>query len=80
MRHTILLGLTVICCWPSVSLTVTADDWPMYRHDAGRRGATHDSVPKDLRLAWSRELPPPAPAFNNSRLQFDAGYEPVIAE
>ena len=38
-----------------------------------------DSVPKDLRLAWSRELPPPAPAFNNSRLQFDAGYEPVIA-
>ncbi|MDV6031948.1 MAG: PQQ-binding-like beta-propeller repeat protein [Phycisphaera sp. RhM] len=79
MRPTILLCLTASFLWPPVFLTATADDWPMYRHDAGRQGVTHDSLAKELRLAWSRELPPLTPAFNNQRLQFDAGYEPVIA-
>lgn len=58
---------------------VPAEDWPMYRKDAGRRGVTMDPLPNDLELAWTRQLPPLTPAFHNSRLHFDAGYEPVVA-
>lgn len=52
----------------------------MYRHDSGRRGVTPENLPKDLHLAWVRQLPVLTPAFHNSRLQFDAGYEPVVAK
>ncbi len=72
------LTTALFCCLPVVA-TVSAEDWPMYRHDAGRRGVTQESLPKDSQLAWIRELPPLKPAFNNSRLQFDAGYEPIVA-
>ena len=51
----------------------------MYRCDAGRRGVTQDSLSENLSLAWIRELPKLTPAFNDDRLQFDAGYEPVVA-
>ena len=80
MRSTVILCLTAISCWLPVGETVTADDWPMYRHDAGRRGVTSQGVSNDLRLAWMRQLPKLTPAFQNNRLQFDAGYEPVVAE
>ena len=57
-----------------------AGDWPMYRKDAGRQGVTEVDLPENLQLAWSRRLLPLEPAFNNKRLQFDAGYEPVVAK
>jgi hypothetical protein len=56
-----------------------AADWPMWRHDAGRTAATSEPLPEKLELIWSRELPPPRPAFRETRLQFDKGYEPVVA-
>ena len=56
-----------------------AADWPMWRSDAGRTGVTTDSLPENLELKWSRKLPPIEPAFQSPRLQFDAGYEPVVA-
>ena len=56
------------------------DDWPMYRKDAGRRGITEVELPDHLQLAWSRQFLPLTPAFQNKRLQFDAGYEPVVAK
>ena len=79
MRRNILILLTVISCGLLACETSAASDWPMYRGDAGRRGVTPDSLPKNLSLAWSRELPKLTPAFNDARLQFDAGYEPVVA-
>jgi len=57
----------------------TADDWPMYRKDSGRTAVTQTELPTDLTLRWTRQLPPLAPAFQNPRLQFDAGYEPVFS-
>ncbi len=54
-----------------------ADDWPMWRFDAGRTAVSTEVLPDDLQLLWSRKLPPLKPAFRNTRLQFDAGYEPV---
>ncbi len=74
-----MIFLIVISCGLLACETAAASDWPMYRGDAGRRGVTQDSLPKNLSLAWSRELLKLTPAFNDARLQFDAGYEPVVA-
>jgi len=52
----------------------------MWRRDAGRTGVTEEILPAKLELNWSRELPPTTPAFHSPRLQFDAGYEPVVAK
>ena len=59
---------------------VGADDWPMYRKDSGRTAACQSNIPSEPTLRWRRQLPPLTPAFNNARLQFDAGYEPVSAD
>ena len=32
------------------------NDWPTYRHDCRRSGATNVSVPTDLKLLWQRQL------------------------
>lgn len=63
-----------------LSAACSADDWPMWRHDAGRTGATEERLPEKLELQWSRALPITTPAFHSPRLQFDAGYEPVVAK
>ncbi|MEQ1859440.1 MAG: PQQ-binding-like beta-propeller repeat protein [Chthoniobacteraceae bacterium] len=55
-----------------------AADWPMWRADAGRTATIADALPENLRVLWSRELPPLTPAYRDTRLQFDRGYEPVV--
>lgn len=63
-----------------VSAACPAADWPMYRRDAGRTGGIDEILPAELVLRWSRQLPSITPAFHSPRLQFDAGYEPVVAK
>lgn len=69
---------TLLFLLPAFTSSIGASDWPMYRRDAGRRGITPDTVPANPQLSWSRNLPPLTPAFQDNRLQFDAGYEPVV--
>ena len=59
-------------------LAAAADDWPMWRYDAGRTAVAPTELPDELHLQWVRQLPPLKPAYQNPRLQFDAGYEPVV--
>jgi outer membrane protein assembly factor BamB len=60
--------------------SATAADWPMWRYDAGRAAASPQPLPKELNLQWVRQLPAPIPAWPTSqtKLQFDASYEPVV--
>jgi outer membrane protein assembly factor BamB len=46
-------------------LAVTAEDWPAFRHDDSRSGATREELPAvSLRLKWSVKSPlPPRPAW-----------------
>ncbi|MBI5722402.1 MAG: PQQ-binding-like beta-propeller repeat protein [Planctomycetes bacterium] len=54
-------------------------DWPTWRHDASRTGASPDGLPPDLQLQWVREFPPLEPAWpDQDRLMFDLSYEPVV--
>ena len=61
-----------------------ADDtnWPMWRHDVGRSGATSEPLPTNLQLSWTRRLPPPQTAWPVSqfKLRFDGGYELVCSD
>lgn len=71
----ILLSLDAL--WWS-SNPVRADDWPMWRHDAGRTNVSSEAIPTPLHIQWKRQLPPVQPAFRKARLQFDQGYEPIV--
>ncbi|MFP3904474.1 MAG: PQQ-binding-like beta-propeller repeat protein, partial [Armatimonadota bacterium] len=58
-------------------------DWPMWRYDAGRSGASPAELPENLQVQWTRDLPPPRPAFPPAvrpRLCFDKTYRPVAAD
>ncbi len=78
-RQRWLLG-TFVLAMPVASAICSASDWPMWRRDAGRTGVTEETLPRKLELRWSRELPTTTPAFHSPRLQFDAGYEPVVVK
>ena len=63
------------------TVSLFADDWPMWRYDAARSAASPDGIATNLTLLWSRKLPPVRPAWPldpEQRLNFDASYEPVV--
>lgn len=66
--------------WPGDGSRPSTADWPMWRYDASRSGASPASLPVDLRLQWIRRLPKPVPAWREEqyKLQFDRSYEPVV--
>ena len=53
-------------------------DWPMWRCDSARSGEISDSLPDELHLLWTRQLPAAEPAYREPRIQFDGGYEPIV--
>ncbi len=77
IRHPRRLSIIVLLLAP-IAVAAGADDWPMWRYDAGRTAAAPAALPGELHLQWVRQLPPLQPAYRNPRLQFDAGYEPVV--
>ena len=59
-----------------------SEDWPTWRYDTGRTARTPKKLPEKLYLQWVRKYPPLKPAFwqeRQERLQFDLGYEPIVA-
>ncbi|MCP4454390.1 MAG: PQQ-binding-like beta-propeller repeat protein, partial [Planctomycetes bacterium] len=50
----------------------------MWRHNAMRSAVSQETLPETLHLQWVRKYPRVRPAFGSRRLQFDAGYEPVV--
>lgn len=63
----------------SVTRIAAAGDWPMYRCDAQRSGATASELPASLSLAWTLELPTLQPAWpDQPKMQLDSVYEPVV--
>lgn len=58
--------------------SASAADWAMWRHDPQRSAQTTQALPENLFVQWVHKLPALEPAFKNERLQFDAGYEPIV--
>jgi len=79
---TCLLGLLIL---PAVGAICNAGDWPTYRADAARSGASSETVGPELFLQW-RYVPahPPKPAWpmpaeELPRMHNDNAYHAVIA-
>ncbi len=74
--------LAVLALYLLGTTSAAADDWPTWRHDARRSGATPEALADTLHLQWQRDLPLPAPAWPKEphRLAFDACYEPVVLD
>jgi outer membrane protein assembly factor BamB len=64
-----------------VAPAASGGDWPMWRYDAERSGASPENLPETLHLQWVLELPTPRAAWpsDQEKLQFDRLYEPVAA-
>jgi len=79
MKH-IAIRFLAIAGLLGLSLNANAGDWPMWRYSQGRGAASPEALPKQLRLQWQRELPKPRPAWpaTQTKLQFDAAYQPVV--
>jgi outer membrane protein assembly factor BamB len=57
-----------------------AEDWPMWRYDAGHTGTSPQKMPDKLSAQWVLELPPLERAWpDDDRLEFDVAYEPIVA-
>ena len=70
------ISLVFSCLAP----TALAEDWPMWRYDAARSARTSPTLTESLHLSWVRQFPKLKPAFRTKRIQFDAGYEPVVLD
>ncbi|KPJ70727.1 MAG: hypothetical protein AMS14_10090, partial [Planctomycetes bacterium DG_20] len=72
------LAVLLVAC--GLLLPASGADWPMWRHDAGRTAVSPEALPPQLHLQWVRQWAPPAPAWpaSQTKLQFDASYEPVV--
>ena len=77
MQFVILSLLASLILLPGLS----AEDWPMYQHDAERSGFTKETLPDELKLQWVHALPsPPRPAWPRSdRMTFDRAAQPIVA-
>jgi len=74
-------ALATVCCLSVWVSETSAEDWPMWRHDAERSAVSPDEIAPTPTLLWSRKLPPPRQAWPlevYQRLSFDASYEPVV--
>jgi len=71
-------ALSVLCLLSALS--ASGDDWPTYRHDPSRSGASPEDLPRELHLQWVKQFPPLEPAWpDQPRLRFDVAYEPIVA-
>ena len=62
--------------------TTLAADWPTYRGDAARSGATSETLPQDVAPSWRRtSTAAPTPAWpRDERMQFDRAFHVVVAD
>lgn len=79
MRFFRTLYLIVTVFLVSIPAGAQAADWPMWRYDANRSGASPGELPAKLHLQWVREYRPTTPAWpDQDKMQFDIVREPVV--
>ena len=76
--HTKAITTAVTVLLTGLAVPAGAADWPMWRCDSARSGQTSQRLSDELHLLWTRQLPEFKPTYREPRLQFDAGYEPVV--
>ncbi|HBJ37397.1 MAG TPA: hypothetical protein DDZ51_22120 [Planctomycetaceae bacterium] len=61
-----------------------ADDWPMWRYDAGRSAASPHELPDQMRLLWTKLGSPRVQAWddplNLDLMTYDRQFEPIVLD
>jgi outer membrane protein assembly factor BamB len=76
---TLVLGVL----FGDLSSIARGDDWPMWRHDAGRTAVSQAKLPSQPREQWTRSLGAPQPAWPleqdyHGKLEYDRSYSPIV--
>lgn len=85
LARLVFLMAIPICASAWLGLAATAEDWPMYRHDAARSGLSGDTLSFPLALQWAFIPPdPPDPAWPEpmkeiARTRFDEVWQLAVA-
>jgi outer membrane protein assembly factor BamB len=80
MRSRLIFGILTAVFLIAGPDRIQAADWPTWRHDANRSGASPQELPAKLYLQWVREYMPLSPAWpDQTKMQFDIVREPVVA-
>ncbi|MBA4387452.1 MAG: hypothetical protein C0404_05685 [Verrucomicrobia bacterium] len=70
----------VLPVWGWMAGVAAASDWPAWRYDAARSGASPAGISTNLHLQWVLTLPRQDRAWpNEPRQAFDVAYSPVVA-
>lgn len=72
-----------LTCW--IASCGLANDWPMWRFDAGRSAAALSSkLPTQLQLEWTRTYSKRTPVWddplNHDLMQYDRTFEPIVKD
>ncbi len=80
MRRRKSTSWVAVVLFLATAMSVSAEDWPTYRHDAARTGYTAEWLPNRFRLSWTYHAPAaPKPAWPTSeRMRFDTVYQPIL--
>ena len=63
MRRGVQINILALASLLLLSGLARSEDWPMWRHDSGRSGATSEQLPASLSLQWTRQLVEPRMAW-----------------
>jgi outer membrane protein assembly factor BamB len=78
MRQSIRFIILSLFLLTVISTEGRSEDWPMWRHDAGRSAASSEQLSSSLSLRWTRQLVAPQMAWpEDPRIHFDATPEPI---
>jgi len=76
-----LPGLVIFAGWLS-QFSSLADDWPMWRFDAGHTASSDEALPEELQLEWERGYTPREQVWddplNHDLMTYDRIFEPVV--
>lgn len=75
-------GLTFLTTALLAACGTSAADWPMWRSDAERSGASTEQLPAELQLQWTRQFEPRVQAWddplNLDLMTYDRIFEPIV--
>ncbi len=72
-------GRLAVLAYFALTTSTFAADWPAWRYDARRTGASPTGLTAELKLHWTLSLPTLSPAWPDQPLMpFDGAYEPIV--
>ena len=80
MKYLLFKGFSILA-FVLLASGVTANDWPMWRFDAGRTASSSEELPANMHLQWTRQYSPREMVWddplNHDLMQYDKVFEPI---